>query len=67
MTGLEPSDKETVMKKSTKRLTLNRETLRTLDELSGVNGGFNTDASCANSCDPVSVRICPSSNCTTCQ
>lgn len=68
MTGLEPSDKETVMKKSTKRLTLNRETLRALEyQLSDVLGGFPTDASCANSCDPVSVRICPSSHCTTCQ
>jgi hypothetical protein len=56
------------MKKSVKRLSLNRETLRTLEaQLSDVNGGFITDASCANSCDPVSVRICPSSMCTTCQ
>ena len=55
------------MKKSVKRLSLNRETLRTLEDLQGIHGGFNTDASCANSCDPVSVRICPSSHCTTCQ
>jgi hypothetical protein len=67
MGGLNPSDKETVMKKSVKRLTLNRETLRTLEDLSGINGGWATDASCVNSCDPVSVRICPSSMCTTCQ
>jgi hypothetical protein len=53
------SEKENVMKKSSKRLTLNRETLGNLEEghLHEVNGGFATDASCANSCDPVSVRL----------
>jgi hypothetical protein len=51
-----------------KRLTLNRETLGNLDEdrLSMVNGGFITDASCANSCDPVSVRLSCVSSRNTC-
>jgi hypothetical protein len=52
------------MKKTSKRLNLNRETLRSMD-LQAVNGGWATDASCANSCDPVSVRYCPSTPCTT--
>jgi hypothetical protein len=48
------------MKKSTKRLALHRETLGGLEEnrLLKVAGGFATDASCANSCDPISVRFC---------
>jgi hypothetical protein len=55
-------------KNASRKLSLNRETLRSLEEgLGNVNGGIRTDASCLNSCDPVSVRICPSSNCTTCQ
>jgi hypothetical protein len=65
-----PDEKENTMKKNASRkLTLSRETLRNLEEqsLGNVNGGFRTDASCVNSCDPVSVRICPSSHCTTCQ
>ncbi|HTG33312.1 MAG TPA: class I lanthipeptide [Thermoanaerobaculia bacterium] len=55
------------MKKVSKRLNLNRETLRSLDKdhLEAVNGGWPTDASCANSCDPISVRFCPSTPCTT--
>ncbi len=54
-------------KNASRKLTLSRETLRNLEEqsLGNVNGGFRTDASCANSCDPVSVRICPTSPCTT--
>lgn len=56
------------MKKSTKKLTLSRETIHALEanNLTAVNGGWRTDDSCVASCDPVSVRICPSSNCTTC-
>ena len=48
------------MKKNTKKLTLSRETVRTLQEigLEAVNGGV-TDSSCAISCDPYTVRICP--------
>jgi hypothetical protein len=47
------------LKKMAKRLALHRETLGNLDEdrLTAVNGGLITDASCANSCDPVSVRL----------
>jgi hypothetical protein len=61
--GLGCPEKEYLMKKVSKRLNLNRETLRSLDEnrLQGVNGGFATDASCANSCDPISVRVCVTS------
>lgn len=57
------------MKKSTKKLTLSRETIRALEavSLSAANGGtFRTEDSCVASCDPVSLRICPSSGCTTC-
>ena len=55
------------MKKTAKKLNLNRETLRALQEdiLSAANGG-NTDSSCVFSCDPVTVRICPSTRCTGC-
>lgn len=55
-------------KNASRKLSLSRETLRLLEDqgLGNANGGFATDASCANSCDPVSVRICPSSHCTTC-
>ncbi|MEO6191410.1 MAG: class I lanthipeptide [Thermoanaerobaculia bacterium] len=50
------------MKKTSKRLNLNRETLRGLDDnhLQEVNGGV-TNASCEYSCDPVSVRVCATS------
>jgi hypothetical protein len=48
------------MKKSAKKLTISRETIRTLQEigLEAVNGGV-TDSSCAFSCDPYTARICP--------
>jgi hypothetical protein len=51
------------MKKISKKLALNRETLRSLEDgnLREAAGGLPTDASCANSCDPASVRICPGS------
>lgn len=54
------------MKKISKRLTLNRETLRVLadDNIREAAGGLPTDASCVASCDPISVRICPSARCT---
>jgi hypothetical protein len=43
----------------TKRLTLNRETLGNLDDkrLAEIHGGVITDASCVDSCNPVSVRL----------
>lgn len=50
------------MKKDARKLTLNRETLRNLadSQLQGAAGA----ASIYNSCDPDSVRICPSQRCT---
>lgn len=49
-------------KKFGKKLALNRETVHHFEyrSLQNVVGG----ASLANSCDPVSNRICPSENCT---
>lgn len=51
------------MKKTVKKLALSRETLRNLanSQLQGAAGA----ASIYNSCDPESVRICPSQRCTT--
>jgi exopolysaccharide biosynthesis protein len=50
------------MKKNARKLTLNRETLHNLtnSQLQGAAGA----ASIYNSCDPDSVRICPSQRCT---
>ncbi|MEA2561061.1 MAG: hypothetical protein QOH06_2565 [Acidobacteriota bacterium] len=52
------------MKKKVSKLTLNRETLRNLNdtEINQAVGGWSlggTCDSCNYSCDPVSVRICP--------
>ena len=51
------------MKKTVKKLTLSRETLHNLvdSQLQGAAGA----ASIYNSCDPDSVRICPTQRCTT--
>lgn len=51
------------MKKISKKLTLNRETLRHLEDqnLREAAGGFRTEDSCANSCDPGATFICPTS------
>jgi hypothetical protein len=50
-------------KRFSKKLSLTRETVRNFEDhlLGNAMGG----ASLANSCDPVSVRICPSEGCTT--
>ena len=49
-------------KRSLKKLTLTRETVRNFEnQLQDVVGGNSR----YNSCDPVSVRICPSDPCTT--
>ena len=53
------------MKKSlTRKLTLQRETLRLLEkrELEQVGGAAWTDGSCYNSCDPYTYIGCPSRN-----
>jgi hypothetical protein len=53
------------MKKYSKKLTLNRETLRFLEDrrLEDVQGGYHTDFTCHNSCNSTprsGCEICPS-------
>jgi hypothetical protein len=50
--------------RSSKRLSLSRETLRYLEGENLRQAAGGTDGSCANSCDPASVRRCPSEACT---
>lgn len=56
------------MKKTLRRLRLDRETVRNLTPgaLEGVAGGLNTEESCWASCDTITVTR-PNSVCNSCQ